>query len=343
MSKAPGNPVEENKMWDFSVSGAIGAMLRTMPYIIVRMLVYFGIALLYIVATGGGGAIGYGVTSFGEAQGGGAFYGALFGFAGASGFLYWAREYILYLVKAGHIAVLTKLHDGEALPQGRGQVDHGIAIVKENFKEASILFGLDQLIKGVLKVITGTLNTIATILPIPGLRNLTAIIGKILTMSLTYVDEIILAYHFRSGHDNAWESSRTALILYAQNYGKMVKNAIWLLLLMWLLTVLIFVVILAPALLIIQAFPGNIGGWSFILAFLVAWSFKAALLDPIAMYALMQVYFKTIEGQEPDAVWEERMEKASGKFRELKEKAGAFVSAKTRDSKDTVADVVTPP
>ena len=178
--------------------------------------------------------LAYGFTSIGDGEGAGAFYGALIGFSGASGFLYWAREYILYLVKAGHIAVLTKLYDGEQLPDGRGQVDYGIAIVKENFKEASILFGVDQLIKGVLKVITGVLNTVTAFLPIPVIRTLTDIISKILTLSLTYVDEIILAYHFRKGGDNVWQSSKEGLVLYAQNYGKMAKNAVWLWLLMWL-------------------------------------------------------------------------------------------------------------
>ena len=321
-------------MWDFSLSKSIGAMVRTAPYIVVRMAVYFGIALLYILATGGGGAIGYGLSSFGDGEGAGAFYGALIGFSGASGVLYWAREYILYLVKAGHIAVLTKLYDGADLPDGRGQVDYGVEIVKNNFKEASILFGVDQLIKGVLKVITGVLNTISAFLPIQAVQTLTNIIGKILTLSLTYVDEIILAYHFRKGDDNVWQSAKEGLVLYAQNYGKMAKNAVWLWLLMWILTIVIFFVLLAPALAVINAFPGSAGGWSFILAFLVAWSFKAALLEPIAIYALMQAYFKTIEGQEPDAVWEGRLDKASDKFRELKDKATAFVSSKTGGASD---------
>lgn len=324
-------------MWDFSISKAFAAMARTLPYLIVRVIIYFGIALLYIIATGGGGAIGYGFTSFGDGDGAGAFWGALIGFGGASGFLYWAREYILYLVKAGHIAVLTKFYDGEELPGGRGQVDYGVEIVKSNFKEASVLFGVDQLIKGVLKIITGTINKISMVLPIPGLQNLTKVIGSILTMSLTYVDEIILAHHFRSGADNVWESAKDGLILYAQNYGKMVKNAIWLWVLMWILTFVIFAFLLLPSLAIIRAFPGDIGGWAFVLSFLIAWSVKAALLEPIAIYSLMQVYFKTIEGQEPDAVWEERLDKASVKFRELKDKATSFVSSKMPGKKSEEA------
>ncbi len=327
-------------MWDFSIAKAIGAMRRTLPYIFIRMVVYFGIALLYIVATGGGGAIGYGFTSFGDGEGVGSVYGALIGFGGASGFLYWAREYILYLVKAGHIAVLTRVYDGKELPDGRNQIDYGISVVKDNFKEASILFGLDQMIKGVLKIVTGTLNMVGRIIPIPGLRNLTGMIGKILEMSLTYVDEIIIAHHFRSGSDNPWESSKNALVLYAQNYGTMAKNAAWLWIFMWLLTLVIFLVLLAPALAIISAFPGDIGAWSFVLAFLVAWSVKAALLEPIAIYALMHVFFKTIEGQQPDPMWEARLNKASDKFREIKEKAAGFVADHTATGSDgDVAEV----
>lgn len=314
-------------MWDFNLGEALGAMVKTAPYIVVRMLVYFGIALLYIIATGGGGAIGYGVTSFGDAEGAGAFYGALFGFAGASGFLYWAREYILYLVKAGHVAVLTLLYDDKPIPGGRGQIDHGIATVKDNFAQSSTLFAVDQLVKGVLKVITGTLNTIANIIPIPGLDRLTRIIGKIVSLSLTYVDEIILAYHFRSGRDNIWESSKTGLVLYAQNYVTMAKNAVWLYLFMWVITIILFILLLGPAFAIASIFPGD-GGWYFIVAFLLAWSFKSALLEPVAIYALMQVFFKTIEGQSPSDEWESRLEQASDKFRELRDKASNWIGGK---------------
>ena len=62
------------------------------------------------------------------------------------------------------------------------------------------------------------------------------------------------------------------------------------------------------------ALGSGLGFWAFIISFLVAWSFKSALLEPLAMYALMQVYFKHIEGQEPNPEWEQRLSAASGKF-----------------------------
>ena len=308
-------------MWDFDLSASIGAMVRTAPFIILRMVVYFGIALLYIVATGVGGAAGYGFTAFGDGEGPWALFGAFFGFAGASGLLYWAREYILYLVKAGHIAVLVHVYEGRDLPSGRGQIEYASTVVRERFGEASLLFALDQIIKGILRVLGGILTTIAAFLPIPGLSSLVGVVNAVLRMSVTYVDEVILAHNVRIGSDNPWETSRQALILYAQNYKTMVKNAVWLLIMMWLLTLVIFIVMLGPVFGIIALFPGDIGFWAFVVTFIVAWAFKAALIEPLAIYALMQVYFKTIEGQVPDPEWEQRLEQASDKFRDLTQKA----------------------
>ena len=318
--------------WDFNLSAAFGAMQRTAPFILVRMLVYFGIAFLYIFATGIGGALGYGFTSFGDGEGAGAFYGAAFGFAGASGVLYWAREYILYLVKAGHIAVLTHYYDGKPLPEGRGQIDYATAVVKERFAEASVLFAIDQLIKGVLKFITGSVNTVAAFIPIPGLETLTRLLGAVIRMSLTYVDEIILAYNIRTESENPWQSSRQALVLYAQNYGTMIKNAVWLSLMMWVITLVVFFVILAPIFGVMAIFPGDIGFWAFVVAFIFAWSFKAALIEPLAIYALMQVYFKTIEGQVPNPEWEARLDEASSHFQDLKEKALDMIPGRDRSA-----------
>ena len=36
--------------------------------------------------------------------------------------LYLLREYILYVVKAGHIAVMVHLIDGREVPDGQGQI-----------------------------------------------------------------------------------------------------------------------------------------------------------------------------------------------------------------------------
>jgi hypothetical protein len=43
------------------------------------------------------------------------------------------------------------------------------------------------------------------------------------------------------------------------------------------------------------------------------------------MTALMQVYFKVTDGQEPDPEWDARLAKISGEFGKLKDKAAAYV------------------
>ncbi len=306
---------------DFQIGKTFNALMKTLPFIIFRLLIYLGIAVGYLLVIGIGASIGYFLTSFGDEPGSGAGIGGLIGFGVASAALYWLREYVLYLVKAGHIAVLVELYDGNELPGGKGQIDYAQSKVKERFAEASLLFGLDRLIKGILKAVNRMLFSIAAFLPIPGLEGLVGMVNKILNLSLTYTDEIIIAHNFRTRSENPWETSKDAIILYAQNYKTMVKNAFFLMFILYALTFVIFLVILGPIGAIFSLFPGNTGVWAFVLGIVFAWSIKAALLEPFAITAMMQVYFQTVEGQEPNPEWDEKLTSVSNKFRDLKEKA----------------------
>lgn len=308
-------------MWDFEMGRVLGLMRRTMPFLIFRFLVYVSITLVYIIVTGGGAGIGWVAGKVGGDPAAGATWGGLIGVGLVSTVLYFAREYLLYLVKAGHIAVLVELLDGKELPGGKGQIDHAQAQVKSNFAESSVLFGIDQLIKGVLKTFNRMFLTLSNFIPIPGVQGVVKFLNSVVAMSLTYVDEVILAYHFRNGRENAWDSSREALILYAQNYKNLLKNAVFLTLFIWVLTLLVFIIVLAPVAGLVSVFPALAGFWTFAFAALFAWGIKAALIDPIAMTALMQVFFKASEGQQPDPEWDKRLSDMSGKFRELKSKA----------------------
>ncbi|MBO9630180.1 MAG: hypothetical protein J7516_12165 [Shinella sp.] len=312
-------------MWDFSIGKTIGILLKTMPFIITRMVIYFVITLAFILATGTGAGIGYGVGSLSDSPESFAVWGGIFGMGLVGTAVYWAREWLLYMVKAAHIAVMVKLIDGEPLPDSKGQVAYGREVVTARFGEANVLFALDQLIKGVIAAITGLLGGIAAFLPIPGLDGIVRFANTVIRLSLTYVDEIILGYNIRTGSDNAWESSRRGLVLYAQNGLKMVKNAVWLSVFLWILSIVVFLMALAPAAAIVYLFPGDLAALSFIVALVFAWAFKAAVLEPFAIAALMAVYFDTIRGQVPDPDWDAKLTGASEKFRALTEQAkGAF-------------------
>lgn len=320
-------------MWDFSVGRALGLMARTMPFVVLRMAVYFGIALGYILVTGTGAGIGYGVGAFGDVgfQATSAFWGGALGFGLFGAVMYWAREYILYIVKAGHIAVLVELIDGKPMPDGKSQITYASSVVKERFAQASVLFAIDQLIKGVIGAITGLVRGVLSFLPLPGVRQLSGILHAFLRVAVGFIDEVILAHTIRTGSTNPWGSAKEALVLYGQNYKVMLKNAAWLAIIVYLLSFLVFLVMLGPAALVVYLMPGAWAAGGFVFALLFAWSVKAALLEPFAIACLMQVYFKTIEGQSPDPEWEARLEQMSGKFRKLKARAlgGAGSSAPT--------------
>lgn len=311
-------------MWDFSIGGTLAVMARTWPFIVFRMIVYFGITVGYVFATGAGAGIGFGVGHVFVDEGGPvpfALYGGIFGFSAVSLALYWLREYILYILKAGHIAVMVHLLDGREVPGGQNQIAYAKAVVTERFLEANLLFALDQLIKGVIGTVTGLIGGIAAFLPIPGLRGLVRFLNTVIRLSLTYVDEIILGYNIRVASAAPFESARQGVVLYAQNGRLMVKNALWLAIFLWGVTFVIFLFMLAPAAAILYAMPGELAGWAFVLAIVFAWAVKAALLEPFAIAALMQVYFRAIEGQAPNPEWDRRLSDASAKFRELKDKA----------------------
>jgi hypothetical protein len=315
-------------MWDFDIGRSVSIMMRTWPFIVFRMIVYFGITLAYIMATGTGASVGYGVGHISTDPDGPlsfALWGGVVGFGVVSIAVYWIREYILYVLKAGHIAVMVHLIDGHDVPDGQNQIAYAKEVVTQRFAEANILFVVDQLVKGAIRAITGLIGGIAAFLPIPGLSGLVSFINTVIRISLTYVDEIILGYNIRINSNSPFETARQGVVLYAQNGKHMVKNAVWLAVIMWGVSFVIFLLMLAPAAAILWVMPGQLAGWAFVLAIVFAWAFKAAFIEPFAIASLMQVYFEAIEGQTPNPEWDRHLAEASSKFRELRDKAlGSF-------------------
>lgn len=310
-------------MWDFSVGQAFGLMAKTLPFIVFRIVVYAGIALAYVLATGVGAGVGWGVGFLGdgEFQAASTVWGGIAGFGLVGAVLYFAREYILYIVKAGHIAVLVKLIVGESVPDGQGQIAYATEIVRERFAQSSVLFAIDQLVKGVLGAIIGIVQGVVSILPIPGLQNLVGLAKAFLRISVGLVDEVILAHAIRTRAENPWASAQEALVLYAQNYPTMLRNAAWLTVITYGLAFLVFLVMLAPAALVVWLIPGGWSAGGLVFALVFAWAVKAALIEPFAIACMMQVFFRTTAGQTPDPAWESRIAGVSAKFGQLKQKA----------------------
>jgi len=317
-------------MWDFSIGRTLGLMGQTLPFLVFRMIVYFGIAVAFVLVTGVGVGVGWGIGAFGgeDFRAGSMFWGGLIGFGVTAGSIFFLREYVLYIVKAGHIAVLVELLEGGTIPQGQGQIAYASEIVRQRFAETNVLFGIDLLVKGVLNAILGLIQGITSFLPIPGLSNIVGLVRAFLKVAIGLMDEVVLGYLMRTRSTNPWLGAQTALVLYAQNYKVMLKNAAWLTVIMYGLSFVVFLVMLAPAAALVWFIPNAWGAGGFVFALIFAWAVKAALIEPFAIAAMMDVYFRVIEGQTPDPAWDERIGQVSKKFRELKDKAANWMGGR---------------
>jgi hypothetical protein len=250
------------------------------------------------------------------------------GFGLSAGVLFFFRDYLLYIVKAGHIAVMVELMTGGQIPEGRGQIDYAKSVVTARFGEASALFALDRVIKGVVAAITGIVQGLMMILPIPGLDRMMGVVRAYLRLAVGLVDEVILAHAIKTRAENPWDSAREALVLYGQNARPMMVNAAWLTAFVWILSFFVFLFMLAPAAAVVWLIPGAWSAGGLVFAIVFAWAVKAALIEPFAIACMLQVFFKVTEGQTPDPEWEARLSKISDKFRDMGTKAASWMGGK---------------
>lgn len=313
-------------MWNFSLGTSLTLLARTMPFLLLRCAVYFGVSMAYVVFAAVGSALGWSIGALGDRdfQAATTLWGGVAGLGITAWGVFLLREYLLYLVKAAHIAAMVQLLDGGELPAGKSQIDHARSVVQHRFGQANVLFVMDQLVKGVITVITGVVRGISNVLPIPGITQLAGLVRAFLRLAVGLVDEVILAYAIRTDSQNPWQSARMALVLYAQNAPGMLKNAAWLTAMMYALSLLVFVLFLAPAAALVYLLPGSWGAAAAVFALVFAWALKASIMEPFAVACLLQAYFGAIEGQQPDPQWEARLDGLSGKFTQLKEKAATW-------------------
>lgn len=303
---------------DLQLGRAFGIVMKTLPYVLYRAAVYgvicagFAALLLVLALIGyvfGGGAAAVLFVIFMAAGG----FGARF-----------LREYVLYLLRAGHVAVITELIEQGSLPAGVSQTQWGADQVKVFFKEISVLALIDQLVKGAIGAVNRTLFNVMTILPLPGLDGLSKIAQKVVDFSLTYIDESILAYTFKTKNERVYEAAKSGVILYCQAWKGLLKNAVALTLLSYVFTVvgaLIFLIPLGAVAWMLPASAGFAKFALFALALFMGVSLKWILFDPIACTSTILTFLAETENMVPDPAWESRIEAASGKFRELKDKA----------------------
>lgn len=312
---------------DASLGTAMKLFARTLPYALVRFGILVGVSIATIV---------WGVATFGGAgwlgdkihpAAGWIWLGA--GLGGAGWLWTFIVRYGLYLIKCGHVAVLTELVMSGKIGNGsEGMFAYGKRVVRERFVQVNVLFAMDRLVDGVVRAFNNTLDWVAGLLPIPGMDGLMKIVKAILFSASTYVDETIFSYLLARKETNPWQGGQDGLIYYCQNAKPVLKTAIWVVVLDKVLTVVLWGLMLAPALLVTHLIGGAAGGWALAIAVLFAANARSAFLEPLFLVMVMTTFHVAAEGQPINAEWDARLSSVSAKFKQIKEKALAWSVAK---------------
>jgi hypothetical protein len=312
------------------ISTAIGLILRTMPYAGARFAVLFGTSLAtvvwWVIAFVGAGF-------WGKHIGGAAALIWFVAWAVAFGYV-WRTvvRYFLYMLKAGHIAVLTELITKGSVGDGHEHMfEYGKRVVTQRFGQMNAMFALDMLVSGIVGAFNRTLDWIASLLPVPGLRDVVGIVNQVVRSATTFIDETILSYSLARGDDDVFRSSRDGVIYYAQNSKEVLKTGIWIVVLDKVSSVLTWIVMFIPAFLLSLVLPHSLRDVGFIviagISAMFAWAVRGAFLQPLFLTMVMIKFHVCVKNQPINLEWDGYLSGVSGKFIELKNKIGQPVSS----------------
>lgn len=305
-------------MNDLQLGRAFQLVMRTTPYIGYRALIYGLICLGGIVYLAILGLIGW---IFGAA----AFWVLLILTVGLGAVLNLGRllgTYVLYMLRAGHVALITELVQTGEIPGRASQTAWAKERVMGYFKELSVLAFVDQVVEGIIRAVNRRLVNVMSALPVSGLEGAGKAATRIVDFSLKYVDEAIIAHTFRTKNPNVYDAARSGVLLYCESWKAILKNAVVLTLLSYVFVIAATVLFLIPFGALALLFETQaIRFVLFVMAVCLGVGLKWILWDPIACTSTILTFLHETEGKEPNPEWEERIEQVSSQFKELKQRA----------------------
>jgi hypothetical protein len=143
-----------------------------------------------------------------------------------------------------------------------------------------------------------------------------------------------------------WENARDGVALYATTWKPLLTNAIALMVISYIPSVVGFILLAAPIGLIVSFISKPLAGWAIIFTFLLAYLLKVALGDAFAMTVMIAAYHRETEGLEPSAEITSRLDGVSDQFQELtkraREEADKFTQRKNQPAADDNPPYVEP-
>ena len=231
-------------------------------------------------------------------------------------------EYIGYMIKAAHVAVIGELALNGKIPEGVKMTDYGKQKVKERFLTANAFFAIDKLMTTAVKQIQNMISKIGGMFEkIEIVQTIISIVNVFVGIVLGYVDEAVLARVFQKKEDGAWKASCDGVVLYFQNWKEILKNALGL----TLGIVAFYAVGMGIVYGIIALISGGAGDlWAIffiIIAFFLIDVVKVAFIDSYVTISVVNKYLPLTMGQEPALDIYEKAQGWSKKFKEMCNKA----------------------
>ncbi|MFP8954711.1 hypothetical protein ACLI4Z_17365 [Natrialbaceae archaeon A-arb3/5] len=316
----------------FHFKKATSIFRKTMPFVLLRIgvgvllgvvsILYFGFVLWAGLALLDAGTISGPIAGIGLLVSIGLFFGAwrLFG------------RYVLYLVKAGHIAVIAHIVETGEVPPN--QIQYGKDQVTEHFAEASVLFAVDKLIKAVIKQFNkGALSFANLFSAVPTLRQLITLVTKAIAIAASYIDEAIIAYMFTNPDKNTWAAARDGVVCYGKNWKPVLGSTLVIVLGMYAVGLGLLLALTPVASLLGNLSPTfEVAGWAVVLGLFL--TVYVGLLKPWVKTVVITTFLVESRDTSPDSATMDRIAERSEKFTELVNKADEETPAERRQEPD---------
>ncbi len=225
------------------------------------------------------------------------------------------QHYVGYILKAGHVAMVTTAVTTGSLPED--QLAAAREMVSQRFLTANVYFAVDRLVSGAVSQLQKGLQKVDDLLgKIPGVSFIVSFAQMFVHIALNYVDECCLGYTFLHGDQSAFKSAADGVVIYFQNWKKLLKDAAVMTLavmvisfLAWLLPFLLFAGIFA-ALGIHLIFAA-------LLSIIIAAILKSSFVDSFLMVRMMVSYMEVAPSTEITFDLYGKLCKLSDKFKSL--------------------------
>jgi hypothetical protein len=228
------------------------------------------------------------------------------------------NHYIGFLIKAGHIAVITEAVTTGKVPDN--QVAYGKQAVKERFATSNIYFILDKLVAGAVRQIQRVVGKVTDAMSaIPGMGAVTGLAQFFVSISLGYIDECCLGYTFYKKEQKAFKSGADGVVIYWQNIKALLASAAktMLFVVLGLAGITLVMFLIFGALTRILHLPSYMGFIGFVIAIFIAIAIKYAFMDSVILIRTMVTYMSVAPTTELKFDLYANLCKLSAKFREL--------------------------